>query len=225
MTEPSGTNSPDPNLPDAAAGGGQQYEQEWLGEGQVSPMDVQRATNSVAGAVMTLGIVTGVFGLVMLLWPGATLRVVAVLFGIWLVLSGLVLLAQTFASQLPGGMRLLAGLGGVLSVIIGAVAIFNGDASVKILVIFVLIGWLANGLANIIVGIRDKFSPNRGAYLFIGIVQIALAILVIAWPSATVTTLVRVIGIGLLITAALEIWAATRIRKYGSQSDVVLIKP
>ena len=218
MTQPT-NGTPEPVEPAAQ----DQSQQEWLGETQVTAVDLAKANSAVANAILTLGIITGIFGLIMLFWPGATVRVVAILFGIWLVISGLILLAQAFAAAVPGGMKVLLGIGGVLSVIIGGVCIFNSSASVKILVLFVLIGWLANGLANLIVGLREKDSANRGAYLFVGIVQIVLAILVIAWPSATVTVIVRVIGIGLLITAALEIWISTKVRKNGPDGQVVVV--
>ena len=83
--------------------------------------------------------------------------------------------------------------------------------------LFVVIGWLANGIAYLIVGLRNKQSASRGFYLFFGTLQVVLALLIIAWPSATVTVLVRVIGIGLLITAAFRVWASNRIRKAGSR--------
>lgn len=190
---------------------------------QITAVDVTQANKTLANVVMTMGIVTGVFGLIMLFWPGATVRVVAILFGIWLLITGLILFAQAFAAGISGGARILLALVGALSVIVGGTCIFNSDASVKILVIFVLIGWLANGIANIVVGLRDKYSPNRSAYLTVGIVQIVLAILVIAWPEATVTVLVRLIGIGLIITAALELWVASKIRKSGPEGEVIVV--
>lgn len=176
----------------------------------------------MSGALMGMAVVTGIFGLIMLVWPAATVRVAAILFGIWLMFSGLVMLAQAVASSGNGLLRALVGVGGLLSMIIGAIAIFNGDASVKILVIFVLIGWLANGLAYVIVGLRDKYSPNRGGYLVFGGIQLLLALLVIAWPSATVTVIVRVIGIGLLMLAALQVWIARRVRANAGQGPIVV---
>lgn len=198
--------------------GAQDFQQEWL-DPQVQTLDTGKL---VATALTTTAVITGIFGAIMLIWPGATVRVVAILFGIWLLISGVIMVVQALGSRGNGFFRALLGLAGLLSVIIGGVCVVNGDASVQILVIFVVIGWLAHGLAYLIVGLRSKGSPSRGAYLFFGILQLALAALVIAWPSATVTVLVRVIGIGLLITAAFGLWAASRVRKAGGP-DVVVI--
>lgn len=199
--------------------GDQQYEQVWL-DPQVATIEPGRI---IGNAVLTLAVITGVFGAIMLVWPGATVRVVAILFGFWLILSGVIMVVQAIGSRGNGFIRALLGVGGVLSLIIGGICIVNGDASVRILVLFVVIGWLANGLAYLIVGLRNKYSPSRSFYLFFGTLQLALGVLVIAWPSATVTVLVRTIGIGLLITAAFGVWAANRIRKAGGDDQVVVI--
>jgi uncharacterized membrane protein HdeD (DUF308 family) len=211
------TQDPQENLPKPAP---QQYEQEWL-EPQVQTLDLGRM---VASAITTVAVITGVFGAIMLLWPGATVRVVAILFGLWLILSGVAMLVQALAGRGSGLLRALLGVGGLLSLVIGGICIVNGDASVTILVLFVVIGWIAHGLAYLIVGIRNKYSPSRSFYLFFGVLQLVLAGLVIAWPNATVTVLVRVIGIGLLITAAFGLWAASRVRKSGGQADVVVVQ-
>lgn len=198
----------------------QQYEQEWLAP-QVQTVDVGRAFGS---ALTALAIVTGVFGAIMLFWPSATLRVAAILFGLWLLLTGLVMLVQAMAGSRSGAVRVLLGLGGVVSLIVGGICIVNGDASVKILVLFVVIGWIVDGLAHLIIGIRAKGSPNRAFFLVFGILQLVLAALVIAWPSATVTVMVRLIGIGLLLMAAFALWGASRVRKSGGQANVVVVE-
>jgi len=199
----------------------QQYEQEWL-EPQVQTYDLAGVFSK---AITALSVVTGVFGVIMLFWPSATVRVVAVLFGLWLLLSGMVMLLQAIFSRGSGFLRLLLGIGGLLSVVIGGICIVNGDASVKILVVFVVIGWIANGVAYLSVGIRDKYSPSRSFYLFFGVLQLVLAGLVIAWPNATVTVLVRVIGVGLLLAALFGLWAARQVRKGAAgEGNIVVIE-
>ena len=184
-------------------------------------MDVSRA---FAGALTALAVVTGVFGAITLFWPSATLRVVAILFGLWLLFTGLVMLVQALAGSRSGGVRALLGLGGLVSLVVGGICIVNGDASVRILVLFVVIGWIVDGLAHLIIGIRAKGSPNRTFFLVFGALQLVLAVLVIAWPSATVTVMVRLIGVGLLLMAAFALWGASNVRKGGGQPNVVVIE-
>jgi uncharacterized membrane protein HdeD (DUF308 family) len=213
------TQDPSDNLPEPLGPQDRTYQQEWM-DPQVATVDPGRI---VGNAVLTLAVITGVFGAIMLFWPGATVRVVAILFGFWLILSGVIMLVQAIGSRGNAFLRALLGIGGVLSLVIGGICVVNGDASERILVLFVVIGWLANGIAYLIVGLRNKQSASRGFYLFFGTLQVVLALLIIAWPSATVTVLVRVIGIGLLITAAFGVWASNRIRKAGSDGQVVIV--
>lgn len=205
-------------LPEPVAGQ-QQYQQEWI-DPPVQALDLAAV---FARAITALAVVTAVFGVIMLLWPSATVRVVAVIFGLWLLFSGLVMMLQALASQGSGFLRALLGVAGLLSVVIGGVCIVNGDASVKILVLFVVIGWIAHGLAYLIVGLRNKYSPSRGFYLFFGVLQLVLAALVIAWPNATVTVLVRVIGAGLLVAAGFGLWAARQVRKGAGGGGAVVV--
>jgi hypothetical protein len=80
--------------------------------------------------VTAIGVITGIFGAIMLIWPSATVRVVAILFGLWLLLSGVVMLVQAFASRGSGLLRVHARDRRLLaSVIIGGICIVNGDAS------------------------------------------------------------------------------------------------
>lgn len=199
----------------------EQYEQEWL-EPKVTSID---AAGVLSRVITIVAVITGLFGAIMLIWPSATVRVVAVLFGLWLILSGLVMLVQALASRGSGFLRVLLGAGGLASLVIGGICVVNGDASVKILVVFIVIGWLANGISYLIVGIRDKYSPSRSFYLFFGVLQLVLAVLVIAWPNATVTVLVRVIGVGLLLAALFGLWAARQVRKGAAgEGNIVVIE-
>jgi uncharacterized membrane protein HdeD (DUF308 family) len=192
-------------------------------EPEVTRVDMTEVSRVTANVLLTLGIITALIGAVMLFWPEATVRVVAILFGVWLILSGIVLLVQAFGSRASGAMKVLLALAGVVSIIVGGICIVNSEASVTILVIFVVIGWLAHGIAYLYVGFRDKTSPDRGVYLFFGALLVVLALLVLFWPKATVIVLVRVIGIGLLLTAALEIWASVKARQNPPQGEIVVV--
>lgn len=72
------------------------------------------------GWTMAFGIVSVLAGVAVLVWPGRTLIVVAVLFGIQLVVTGIFRFVAAFASEdLTGGTRVLLAVLGVLSLIIG----------------------------------------------------------------------------------------------------------
>ena len=72
------------------------------------------------GWVFAYGVLTLIAGVAVLAWPGETLLVLAVLFGIQLIVSGIFrFVAALASSDLTGGTRVLLALLGVLSIIIG----------------------------------------------------------------------------------------------------------
>ncbi len=74
--------------------------------------------------VLSFGIITLLAGIVVLAWPGATLLVIAVLFGVQLIIAGIFRFVGAFATEdASGGTRVLLALLGVLSVIIGLWAV------------------------------------------------------------------------------------------------------
>src|SRR5216684_7810671 len=76
------------------------------------------------GWVLAFGVVTLLVGVAALVWPGRTLIVVAVLFGIQLIVAGVFRFVAAFASDdLTGGTRVLLALLGVLSLVIGLYAV------------------------------------------------------------------------------------------------------
>src|SRR4030088_150108 len=71
------------------------------------------------GWLLAFGVITLVAGVAVLAWPGRTLVVIAVLFGIQLIVTGLFRFVAAFASDdLTGGTRVLLAVLGVLSLII-----------------------------------------------------------------------------------------------------------
>src|SRR5574342_775286 len=73
------------------------------------------------------GVISLAIGLILLIWPDATLTVIAILVGLWLLLAGAVKLGQ--AAFIPegrsAGSRVLQAVAGVLLVILGVVCMRN----------------------------------------------------------------------------------------------------
>ena len=84
------------------------------------PADVLAGIGRHWGWVLFFGIVTVLAGLFALVWPGRTLQVIAVLFGIQLVVAGIFRFVTALAvDEASGGTRVLLALLGVLSFIVG----------------------------------------------------------------------------------------------------------
>jgi uncharacterized membrane protein HdeD (DUF308 family) len=99
------------------------------------------------------GLVSLVTGLIMVIWPGKTLAVVAALIGVWLVLIGLVQLFRAIAGREFGWLRrVLIGVSGLLYLVIGAICVGNQFASLRLLAVVVGLVWMVGGAAEVASG-------------------------------------------------------------------------
>ncbi len=157
------------------------------------------------------GIISLVVGIVIISWPTPTVIVVAVLFAIYLIISGLFEIVRSFASGLTGGTRALLLITGVLSVILGIFAIRSAaDNAVDLLGIFVGIAFLFRGFAGLFMGFDSK--EGRGWNIFFGIIMLVGGVVILVQPALALTTLAWVVGIWLVLIGIYEIIASFVVR-------------
>lgn len=91
---------------------------------QADAADVLASIGRHWGWIMAFGVLTLLAGVAVLAWPGRTLVVIAVLFGVQLIVTGIFRFVAAFAADdLTGGTRVLLAVLGVLSLIIGLYAV------------------------------------------------------------------------------------------------------
>lgn len=185
----------------------------------VTTFEADRAAKSGFAILLTLGLLTMAIGAALLFWPDATVKVVAVLFGIWLFVSGIYQLVQAFTLHGDGTSRTLLAISGILSILLGAICFTSVAASVTVLVVFIVIGWLMRGIVYLVGGLQDRDDPMRGTQIFFGILLLALALITLAWPEATLRVLLWVLGLGLLVAGLFEVVAAFMVKKAASQIE------
>ena len=162
------------------------------------------------GLVLFLGITSVVVGLLALVWPGATIVVVAILIAAWLIVSGIFQIVRGFSRGLSGGMRALLFISGALSLILGLIAISGVWRSVEILAIFIGIAFLFRGFGLLFESAES--SVGRGWSIFGGILMLIGGFVVLVWPGISLVTLAWVAGIWLIIGGIFEIIAAFKLR-------------
>jgi uncharacterized membrane protein HdeD (DUF308 family) len=165
------------------------------------------------GWVLSFGIITLLAGVVVLAWPGETLVVIAVLFGIQLIIAGIFRFVTAFAAEdASGGTRVLLALLGVLSIIIGLWAVRHVLLTLIALVVLLGIFWVVNGAIELFTALSHRGMPGRGWTAAIGVLSILAGIIVLIYPGPSLLTLSIVLGIWLLVYGAMEIMAAFRLR-------------
>jgi uncharacterized membrane protein HdeD (DUF308 family) len=166
------------------------------------------------GWVFAYGVLTLLAGLGALVWPGETLLVLAVLFGVQLIVSGIFRLVAALASQdLTGGTRVLLALLGVLSVIIGLWAVRHVLLTLLALIVFLGIFWVINGVIEVFTALSHREMPQRGWSVVMGVLSALAGIIVLAAPGLTLFGLAVILGIWLLVFGVMEMTAAFRLRR------------
>jgi uncharacterized membrane protein HdeD (DUF308 family) len=166
------------------------------------------------GWVLAYGILTLLAGVAVLAWPSETLLVIAVLFGVQLIISGIFRFVGALASDdLTGGTRVMLALLGVLSIIIGLWAVRHAVLTLVALIVFLGIFWVINGLIEIFTALSHRDMPDRGWSVLMGVLSAIAGIIVLAYPGLTLVGLAVILGIWLLVFGIMEIVAAFRLRR------------
>jgi uncharacterized membrane protein HdeD (DUF308 family) len=180
---------------------------------------LQRPADMIAGLgkhwgwLLAYGVLTLIAGVAVLAWPAETLLVIAVLFGIQLIISGIFRFVMALATDdLTGGTRVLLALLGVLSIIIGLWAVRHVLLTLLALTVFLGIYWIVSGVIDIFTSLSHREMPSRGWTAFTGVLSAIAGVIVLAYPGITLYTLAVILGVWLLIFGVMEIVGAFRVR-------------
>lgn len=185
-----------------------------VGGSSGDPGDVLEAVGRSWGWVLLLGVLTLLFGLALLVWPGKTLVVIATLLGVYLLVSGIFQIVAGFATTgLDGGMRALAIVAGIVSVLLGLFAFRSITHSVVLLVLLIGFGWLFRGLVRMISAIADKTTFARGWQIAEGLLGALAGVVILVWPAPSLQVLAWVSGLVLVLLGLIEVFAAFKIRR------------
>ncbi len=168
------------------------------------------------GWVLAFGIVTLLAGLLALAWPGRTVVVLAVLFGIQLVVAGIFRFVAALASDdQSGGTRVLLALLGVLSFIVGLYALRHILVTIATLALLLGIFWIVNGAIEVFTALSHRAMRGRGWTILVGALSVIAGVVVLVYPGISLITLAVVLGVWLLVYGVMEIVLAFRLRSVG----------
>ena len=145
-------------------------------------------------AYLLEGVITVIFGVAVLAWPGITLFAFILLFGAIAVANGLSQVMGAFANwRRPGWLLLITG---IFSIAAGIVAFAWPAATGLVLLLIIGAYALVAGIAAI-VGVIGSWRTARGKWVALlrGIVGIVFGIMAFTWPGATALSLAWLIGI------------------------------
>jgi len=139
------------------------------------------------GELVAVAIVGLILGIIALIWPGATLVTIAIIFGIYLVVSGIFRISVAFLARgSSAGTRWLTGILGLLVVIAGIYCLVSPERSLVVLAFVIGFGWIAEGVIDIIAGIQGVVSP-RWLAIVSGVISLIAGIVTFTLPGLAVS--------------------------------------
>jgi len=167
-----------------------------------------------------LGALAIAIGVIVMAWPDRTLRVVGILFGIYLLVSGLLEILVAFAPDQRTGMRVLAVVTGTLSILLGLLCFRGVFESTLLLALWIGFGWLIRGIARAVAAASAPYEPHRGWQIFGGVLLAIAGVVVIVSPVASLLTLAILVGIWLIVLGIWQIIEAFTARRTISRMAV-----
>ncbi|KUO10530.1 HdeD family acid-resistance protein [Streptomyces sp. DSM 15324] len=162
--------------------------------------------------LLTTGLATIALGIVIFAWPEETLQVVGVLFGIYLLVTGVFQLAAAFGTHVPRHLRVLHFLTGALSVLLGLICFRGTLQSVFLLALWIGFSWLLRGIMVTAAAASAEDMPARGWQLFYGIISVLAGIVLIVSPFTSIAALTLAVGVMAVVLGVVEVFQAIRMR-------------
>jgi uncharacterized membrane protein HdeD (DUF308 family) len=164
---------------------------------------------------LVAGLLTIVLGAIVLAWPGPTILVASTLFGVYLLLSGLVELFMAFTLPRSAATRVMLFISGALSLVLAILSFRHfGDAyAVLLLSLWIGIGFIFQGISGVAVGIGESDLPGRGWYVVAGIISAIAGLVTLVWPFESIAVLTLATGIWLIIIGITQTIQAFQTRK------------
>jgi len=189
-----------------------------MGGGPAEPTPSTRITAAIAGmawpAALTAAIGMIAVGILLLVWPNATLTVVAILIGVALIVTGLLRLFDGItARRESGGMRAADIVIGLLAIIVGLYALKHHSLTVIVLALVVGVIWIIHGIGDLIVAASSGDVPGRGLRVVTGLVSLAAGLVILFWPGISLVLLLTVLGAWLLFYGLMLAVLAFRLRR------------
>jgi uncharacterized membrane protein HdeD (DUF308 family) len=152
-------------------------------------------------------------GVMLLVWPKASLTVVAILIGAALVVAGAMRLWEGFTAHSDsGGMRAASIIIGILAIIAGLYCLRHHTLTVFLVAFVIGVFWVVHGIAELALAFTPGV-PGRGLRAVVGLISIAAGIVLIVWPSISVVLLLTITAAWLLFYGAVLLGLSWQVHK------------
>lgn len=173
---------------------------------------LQQLARSAWQLLLLIGVAAVALGVIVLWYPGQSLFVAGVLFGIYLVVSGIGYVFASFGAHTGTAMRVLTFITGIVSLVLGFFCFRSEFEAVWLLAIWIGISWLFRGMTLLTAALALDHMPGRGWQVLSGLVIVVGGAVLIISPLRSIAVLTLVAGCWLIAIGILDIITAFQTR-------------
>jgi uncharacterized membrane protein HdeD (DUF308 family) len=167
-----------------------------------------------SGELLFGGIIAILFGIIASVWPGKTLMIIMVFFGVFILAEGIITVVVSFIHRAEYERWWLALIGGIVGILIGALTVALPIGTTLFVLYMVAVWALITGVIHIIAAIRLRKQINNEWFLILsGVVAIIFSIFIFAQPRAAAMTIMWIISAFAILFGILLLVLSFRIRK------------
>ena len=165
--------------------------------------------------VMVSAFICMTLGIILVVWPGLSVKVVCMAIGVVLVINGISRLMNFIFGRDGSVFSQMNLIMGIIITVIGGWILFQPGTIIAMIPILVGIIIVIHGINNL----QQTMSLCQSRYdkwwvaLLLALVTIGFGVLLIFNPFAAVDTLIRFIGIFLIYDGVSDIWIMSRVSK------------
>ncbi len=173
---------------------------------------LQQLARSAWQLTLFIGIVAIALGAIVLYYPGKSLFVAGVLFGIYLVVSGIGYMFAAFGAHMGAAMRVLTFVAGAVSVVLGVFCFRDKLESIWLLALWIGISWVFRGMTLLAAALSFDHLPGRGWQILSGVIIVAGGVVLIIYPLDSIEILTLVAGCWLIAIGVVDVITALQVR-------------
>ena len=166
-------------------------------------------------AFVVRGIFAIIFGILAYAWPGITLLTLAILFGAYVLVDGILLIIKALGNWSGREDRWLLLLEGLLGIGIGIITLVAPGITALGLVLYIAAWSLATGVLEISAAIRLRREMKGEAWMVVsGIASILFAVLLMIFPGAGALGLIWLIAAYAIVFGVVLLLLGFRLRRH-----------
>jgi uncharacterized membrane protein HdeD (DUF308 family) len=173
--------------------------------------------------LLVRGVIAVLFGLMAIVWPGITAVALAVLWGFWALVDGVVNLVAAFQKGGTGkGWKIVFG---VISIVAGLIAVIHPFDVALTLTWILGIWFIVTAVFQGVGAFSSTRTRPRWMLVVSAVLSLVIGILFVAKPGVGVLSIVLWVGVVAIIWGVILIIAAFAARRLGREVDTAATRP